>query len=257
MGRSEERERGGLKSWRLRAGTTSRELGPSFWRAAGRGGLPWGFAAFFLGYAGYYLLHLLMTAVFGPGHQPDRGPLLLLAFAPNVLLGLAPLALSWWKGGGPRADFGIVPSRRDVKVGLFCGGAALLSSGLLGLLLVVLIGPPPPSGLIHIQEAGRSVWLLLFSVFAFLGAPLTEELLLRGALWGALEHHRVPRWAVLVLTALVFAFVHQEPWRLPILFGAGLALGAARVVTGRVGASVVAHATNNLLPALVLFFGAH
>ena len=217
-------------------------------------GLRWGFTAFFLGYAGYYLVHLVLRAAVPGAHH---GPLLLLGFAPNVLLGLAPLVLSWWWGAGPRADFGLLPRRRDVTVGLICGAAALVSSWLLSLALVGLLGPPPPSGLTDLQAGGRSVWLLLFAVFAFLGAPLTEELLVRGALWGALEHYRIPRAVVLVLTALVFAFVHQEPWRLPILFSAGLALGTARMITGRVGASLVAHATNNLLPALALFLGAH
>lgn len=257
-------ERGWFPPWwpRFRGMAASGDPGlhPHLWQAqreaARRVSLSWGFAALFLGYAGYYLLHVVITAALPTG-QRDHGPLLLLAFAPNVLLGLAPLVLSWRKGGGPRADFGIVPDKRDLQVGLFCGGAALLSSWLLGLLLISLLGPPPPSGLSGVQEAGKSVWLLLFAVFAFIGAPLTEELLVRGAFWGALEHYRVPRYAVLVLTALVFAFVHQEPWRLPILFSAGIAFGAARMITGRIGASMVAHATNNFFPALVLFFGAH
>ena len=233
---------GAANSWQLRPGPAPPR------------GLPWGFVAFFIGYVGYYLLHLALNAAL-PGI--NRGPLLLLAFAPNVLLGLAPLALSWWRGSGPAADFGLVPEKRDVTVGLLCGGAALIGSWLLSLVLVGLVGPPPQTGLTHLQAGGRSVWLLLFAVFAFVGAPLTEELLVRGALWGALEHCRVPRYAVLVLTALVFAFVHQEPWRLPILFSAGLALGTARMITGRLATSVVAHATNNLLPALALVLGAH
>lgn len=217
-------------------------------------GLPWGFTAFFVGYAAYYLLHLALNSAV-PGLH--RGPLLLLSFAPNILLGLVPLVLSWWRGRGPTADFGLIPAKRDITVGLLCGAAALVGSWLLSLVLVGLVGPPPQSELTDLQAGGRSVWLLLFAVFAFAGAPLTEELLLRGALWGALEHHRVPRCAVLVLTALVFAFVHQEPWRLPILFSAGIALGTARMITGRLATSVVAHATNNLLPAVALFLGAH
>lgn len=231
---------------------------PGAWPRRIRGAPPrplrWGFTAFFLGYAGYYLVHVVLSAALPGVHH---GPLLLLKFAPNVLLGFAPLVLSWWWGAGPRADFGLVPRKRDVTIGLVCGVAALVSSWLLSLALVGLLGPPPPTELTALQDGGRTVWLFLFAAFAFLGAPLTEELLLRGALWGALEHHRVPRWVVLVLTALVFAFVHQEPWRLPILFSAGLALGAARMITGRLGASVVAHATNNLLPAVALFLGAH
>lgn len=244
--------------------TADPDLHPRFWEAqleaARRGSLAWGFAAFVLGYAGYYLVSLVVSgaipgpaAGFDPRRPPILGPLLLLAFAPNVLLGLVPAVFSWWKGHGPRSDFGIVPTWRDVRVGLLCGLAALVVSSLLGLVLIRVAGAPPEEGLSQLTRGPKSIWLLLFALFAFIGAPLTEELLMRGALWGALEHYRVPRGTILVLTAMVFALIHQDPWRLPILFAGGIALGYARMTTGRIGASMVAHATNNFLPALVLF----
>lgn len=240
------------------------ELHPRFWEGqletARRGSLAWGFAAFFLGYGGYYLVGLVLDAVtahrgqgFEPTTPPETGPLLLLAFAPNVLLGLFPAVFSWWRGRGLRSDYGIVPTRRDWKVGLACGGLALLGAWILALIIIAVSGPLPESELARLMGGDRTIWLFLFALFAFLGAPLTEELLMRGALWGALEHYRVPRWAILVLTALVFALIHQEDWRLPVLFLGGIAMGAARMITGRVAASMIAHATNNFLPALLLF----
>lgn len=240
------------------------ELHPRFWEgqleAARRGSLAWGFAAFFLGYGGYYLVGLLLNALtahsgqgFEPTAPPQTGPLLLLAFAPNVLLGLIPAVFSWWRGRGLRADYGILPTRRDWKVGLACGGLALLGAWVLALIIIGVSGPLPESELTRLMGGDRTIWLFLFALFAFLGAPLTEELLMRGALWGALEHYRIPRWAILVLTALVFALIHQEDWRLPVLFLGGIAMGVARMITGRVAASMIAHATNNFLPALLLF----
>jgi uncharacterized protein len=248
--------------------TTDPDLHPRYWEAqleaARRGSLAWGFAAFFLGYGGFYLVGLIVSgalpprsAGFDPSRPPDLGPLLLLSFAPNILLGLVPALYSWRKGNGLRSDFGIVPTLRDVKVGLSCGAVALLTSWLLGLVLISLSGPPPESRVNELVHGQKSIWLFLFALFAFLGAPLTEELLMRGALWGALEYHRVPRIAILLLTALIFAFIHEEMWRLPILFVGGVAIGTARMITGRVGASMIAHATNNFLPALVLFFAAN
>ncbi len=231
--------------------------------AARGASLAWGFSAFFLGYGGYYLVSLLVGALlperrggFEPANPPELGPLLLVSFAPNVVLGLLPAVFSWWKGRGLRADFGILPKPRDVWIGIVCGGAALLVSLLVSAVLIGLTGPPPDSGIEQLLGTRRNVWLFLFVLFAFVGAPLTEELLMRGALWGALEHHRVPRFAILLLTALLFALIHQEAWRLPVLFCAGLGIGAARMITGRVSASIIAHATNNFLPALVIFFGA-
>lgn len=244
--------------------TTDQDLHPRFWEAqleaARRGSLAWGFAAFFIGYGGYYLAVLILNATrseraggFNPAEPPNTGPLLLLAFAPNVLLGLVPAVFSWWRGRGLRSDFGILPKRRDFKVGLACGAVALLGSWTLTLVIIFISGPPPETDLARLMQGERTVWLFLFALFAFLGAPLTEELLVRGALWGALEHYRIPRYAILVLTALIFALIHQEVWRTPVLFVGGLAIGMARMITGRVAASMIAHATNNFLPALLLF----
>ncbi|MCI2419220.1 CPBP family intramembrane metalloprotease [Saccharopolyspora sp. K220] len=244
--------------------TTDENLHPRFWEAqleaARRGSLAWGLAAFFIGYGGYYLAVLILNAVrperangFDPTAPPQTGPLLLLAFAPNILLGLVPAVFSWWRGRGLRSDFGILPKLRDLKVGLACGGIALLGSWMLTLVIIAIYGPPPETDLARLMSGERTVWLFLFALFAFLGAPLTEELLMRGALWGALEHYRIPRYAILILTALIFALIHQEVWRTPVLFVGGLAIGMARMITGRVAASMIAHATNNFLPALLLF----
>lgn len=228
---------------------------------ARRGSLAWGFAAFFVGYGGYYLAGLILSGFlstqfsgFDPGNPPDLGPLLLLSFAPNLILGVVPALFSWRMGHGLRSDFGIVPHRRDLRVGLICGGTALLISWLLSLLILRLAGPPPGGGISDLVQNQRGIWLVLFALFAFLGAPFTEELLVRGALWGAFEHYRVPRIVILVLTALIFAFMHEETWRTPMLFAGGLAMGAARMITGRVSASMIAHATNNFLPAVAIFF---
>lgn len=226
----------------------------------------WGFLAFFAGIGGFYVVSLALSAVmsgrfveFGTTEMPGIGPMVVLSFTPNLLLGLAPAVGSWWWGRGLRADFGIVPRRHDVLVGLACGGFALLLAYLVNLILFGVYGRErmsegPLSGLGELAGGGGG-WLVFTALFLVIGAPLTEELLLRGALWGALEHYRVPRYAILVLTALVFAFLHEEPTRTPALIVQGLALGAARMITGRTSASMVAHAANNVLPALVLLQG--
>jgi uncharacterized protein len=226
--------------------------------AAGRGPTQWGFAAYFAGFGGFYLVGLLLTAtgvfdnIGAPQHRD--GALLLVSFAPNLLLGLAPAVLSWWKGGGLRRDFGIVPTRRDVWIGLACGGASTLLGLLLHLLLnYVFRHSPQQADPLQGFGGGHTVWLVLVGLFAVLGAPLTEELLVRGALWGALEHYRVHRYAILAVTSLLFAFMHQEPQFTLALFCQGLAIGSARMITGRIGSSMIAHATNNLIPALGFF----
>jgi hypothetical protein len=229
-------------------------------------GAHWGFLAFFAGLGAYHLVTVVITAL-RSGHASvdplellDFGPVLLLAFLPSVLLGLGPVLASRRWGDGPKADFGWLPTLRDVKVGLACGGLALVAGYLLNLVLLGLYGidrvsDGPLTELAEGVDEDNTIWLVLAAIIVVVATPLAEELLMRGALWGALEHHRVPPWVILVLTAVVFAYLHGEPTRTIALLAQGLAIGLARMRTGRVGASLVAHAANNLPPALLLFTG--
>lgn len=228
-------------------------------------GAHWGLLAFLLALGGYYGVSLLLSALAtvdggGPGQLrlTDLGPLVLLAFVPNLLLGLVPWLASRRWGKGVRADFGLLPNGRDIKIGLACGGFALLAGYLLNLLLLEIYGSERMSGpLIEVFRgiSANVLWLAVAAIIVVIGAPLTEELLFRGALWNGLAHYRIPGWAILLLTALLFAQLHGEPARTVALLAQGIAIGSARLITNRVGASVVAHATNNLPAALFLLVG--
>ncbi|OOC03376.1 CPBP family intramembrane metalloprotease [Amycolatopsis azurea DSM 43854] len=234
-------------------------------------GAHWGFVAFFAGIAGYHLVTLVMSFLlsgrFG-GYDPlelrDVGPLLILAFLPTLVLGLGPAIGSRVWGQGLRTDFGLRPTWRDVRIGLACGAAALAAGYLLNLLLLAVYGtdgddrtfsdvsPGPITELSGTAE-GDTVWLVLAAVIVVLAAPVTEELLFRGSLWNAMGFHRLPSWVILLVTALVFAQLHGEAARTIALFGQGIAIGLARYLSGRVSAAVIAHAANNLPPAVLLF----
>jgi membrane protease YdiL (CAAX protease family) len=54
------------------------------------------------------------------------------------------------------------------------------------------------------------------------------------------------------LTTVIFALSHLEPLRTSLLLVIGIPIGLARLLTGRLGASVVAHQVNNFLPALAV-----
>jgi membrane protease YdiL (CAAX protease family) len=212
--------------------------------------LSWGLPAFLLGFGLYYVVSLLIIGFLPAPDGPRAGARLLVPFIANLFLGLVPWWFSRRRGRGARTDFGLLPNRRDFEVGVSWGIGSLIVGLLISLLLSHLIPPQTSQVSTHLDG-----WLVGYSLFLVIGAPITEELLVRGALWGALEHYGVPRLTILVLTALVFAFIHLDPSRLASLFAQGLAIGGARLVTGRVGASMVAHATNNLLPGIVTLVG--
>ena len=99
---------------------------------------------------------------------------------------------------------------------------------------------------------GISGWIVLLAVFAGIFAPVIEEIVYRGLLWSALEKRGMREKAVLVVTSLIFAAIHLEPARFPILFVLGMALGYGRIRTGRIGSCVAAHMYLNSLGMIAL-----
>ncbi len=91
---------------------------------------------------------------------------------------------------------------------------------------------------------------LFFGVW--LVAPLCEELLYRGVLWRALEHFQWNRWAIFGLTTVLFSVAHFELLRTPLLVVISLPIALARMLTGNLLTSIVAHQANNFLPAVGL-----
>ncbi|GAA5120468.1 type II CAAX endopeptidase family protein [Haloechinothrix salitolerans] len=223
-------------------------------------GAHWALLAFLIGLGGYHLLNVVFAVILPGTAENDFGSAVVLAFVPTVALAGGPVIGSLLWGEGLPRDFHPLPNRHDLRVGLFCGSAALVVAyGLTWLLRPVygdreLSDAPLRDVLSGLH--GSTVVLITVAVIMVLAAPLAEELLMRGALWRALAHYRVPPWAVLVVTSVLFAYLHTDSSRTLVLVGQGLAFGAARLITGRVGASVVAHAVNNTPPAALILVGA-
>jgi membrane protease YdiL (CAAX protease family)/Tfp pilus assembly protein PilF len=86
-----------------------------------------------------------------------------------------------------------------------------------------------------------------------LAAPIAEEILFRGLLFGALLK-RVSPASTIVITAALFAAIHlQAMYFLPI-FLVGLLLGWSRYKTGSLWASAVVHVLNNGFSLVLLRF---
>ena len=240
-------------------------LSQTYWRAEQaaeqrRRGQRWGLpaAALVLGVnlAGFLLLGLVVTtqtsALFVVG-----------IMIPSVLAAGLAVVISVLRGNGPVLDFGLPRSSSELlgqlRSGVAWGGVAVVGGLLLALVLLSSLQLDDRTPLGNVTDTAMG-WKIVLAVWIWIGAPICEETMFRGMLWGALEKRTRPmpmawlgnRWVVLAITAVVFAIWHREWWRLLILLWGGLAIGIARMRTGSIVASTTAHSMNNTLPALVV-----
>jgi len=83
-----------------------------------------------------------------------------------------------------------------------------------------------------------------FVIFAVVLAPVFEEFLFRGFLFGGLRRWTGP-WGAAVLSAAAFAAFHMEIDAMPVLFVLGIALARLRERTGGLVAPMAMHACFN------------
>lgn len=168
------------------------------------------------------------------------------------------------KGAGRVAeDFGFRARWADLAVGVAMGLAVqLLVLPGLAFALRPVLGRPEVSGparqLLDRAQGGAFIGLVLS---VGVGAPLVEELFFRGLFLRSLQK-RMPDAAAVAISAAAFGAAHfsELPAQGVILvilsltaFGAVLSILAVR--TGRLGASIITHATFNLFTVFFLVAG--
>jgi membrane protease YdiL (CAAX protease family) len=176
---------------------------------------------------------------------------LLLALPSLAALAVAP-------DRGP-AVAGRPATQRMLALSFLLGAALWVASA--GLMEVQsLIAPPSQEYLdlfraLHHALAPRNAADALLSIAVIAVLPgLCEELVVRGVLLPSLA--AVIRGAAgpIVLTALLFAGIHRDPYRFAFTFALGLVFGLVRLATRSLWPSVVAHLTLNTLTFLVAPF---
>ncbi len=178
------------------------------------------------------------------------------AWLPAVVIipPLAQLAHLGWvgraKGRGLAADFGFRFRWSDIPIGVGLAVAGMIAAGLVGSLVFWLFDADPEATVGELIEnsedgGGITIWIVALAVLASTVVPVVEELVYRGLWWSSLEKRGVGEVGTILITSTVFAVVHFEPIRLPILFVLGLALGFGRTRTRRIGAPIVAHMVIN------------
>lgn len=170
------------------------------------------------------------------------------------LLGAVALASRRKGTGDLGADFGFSFRPVDVALGVAAGVA---SQALVALAFVPLewafpdldVGAAAEEAL----DGGFDVPTAVRAALVVLGAPVVEELFFRGLLQRALARRVGPALAVAGSSVLFgLAHVGQVLAALPALMAFGAVLGALAARSGRLGPSVVAHATFNLLTVVAV-----
>lgn len=105
---------------------------------------------------------------------------------------------------------------------------------------------PPPGWFMELFnrlfESDFGIWGGIVRVVVL--APIVEELIFRGVIFSGFQKNFRPFWAV-VLSALLFALFHLNPWQLGPTFLLGLLLGFIRLRTGSLLAAIFTHALHN------------
>jgi membrane protease YdiL (CAAX protease family) len=215
----------------------------------------WGFGAFLLVEAVFLITSVFVVLPFKPvggGPIPPVGLLVSLATPTLLAAGVAVLA-TVLRGNGPLLDLRMEWRWPDVGLGLSIGLAGFVVTSVASTLWTKWVGPEHANSavgsLLDGVHASPAIAVLMF-LHLWLVAPLCEEIIYRGLLWGAIERQHWGRWAPYALSTMIFAVAHLEPLRTPLLLVIAIPIGLGRMLTGRLVSSVIAHQLNNLLPAL-------
>ncbi len=197
---------------------------------------------------------LVLGVAFASGARSASPAVLFLSLmTPWVGFALWPWFSVRFKGNGVRLDLGYTVRWIDLAWGLAGGVLCLVLGTLVGLITQHFVGDFGSAAGAALAATEGPHWIVyVFAVCAAVGAPMAEELCFRGLVFAALARASVRRGlagvpVATIGSAVLFALIHLEPVRIPVLLTIGLVLSALRARTGRVGASVVAHALNNLI----------
>ncbi|TKG71361.1 CPBP family intramembrane glutamic endopeptidase [Prauserella endophytica] len=227
----------------------------------------WGFGAFLFVEAVLLASAALVGALLVKGGNAESLPVrdvLIGTMTPTVIAALTALAITKLRGNGPLADLRLSWRWDDVKLGLKFGVLGLVCTSVGVFVWTKVVGEQNSSSaisaLVEDKPMSVSAAVVMFLYLWLLG-PICEEIIYRGLLWGATErlqwnNEKWGRFAAFLLSTAVFAMSHLEPLRTTLLLVIAVPIGLARLVTGRLLGSIVAHQMNNFLPALAILLTA-
>ncbi len=134
------------------------------------------------------------------------------------------------------------------------GITAMLSLILLALLLRNLGWPVQEQDAVTMLKSQQSpIVTVLLVLGACVGAPIVEELLFRGLLYGSLRN-LTNKWFAAIFSALVFGMIHLHLPSFPALCLLGFFFAVAYEVTGSLTISILMHALFNGIQTVLAFY---
>ena len=217
----------------------------------------WGFGAFLLVEAVLLLSAVFLAAILDP--HPSSivtvTDVLVGTIVPTILAAAVAVLATVLRGNGPVIDLRLDCRWADIKVGLKLGIAGIVLTCVAALVWTRIVGANDATSAINtVLDGGRmpiTAAVVMF-LYVWLVGPICEEIIFRGLLWGAIQRQQWGRWAAFGLSTAIFAASHLEPIRTTLLLVIAIPIGLARLLTGRLPASIVAHQVNNFLPALAM-----
>lgn len=155
-----------------------------------------------------------------------------------------------------RADIGLdrLPSWADI---LITPAGLVIYFIMSSLLILLATNILPWFDANQVQDTGfdklsqRYEYIMAFATLVVI-APIAEEILFRGYLYGKLKKY-VPVWIAVLATSLLFGFVHGE-WNLAFdTFALSVVLCSLREITGSIWASILLHMLKNGIAFYFLF----
>lgn len=187
-----------------------------------------------------------------------------LVTSAGLWLGFLVLPLLWARGhGGPARHLGLAARWVDLPLGLAVGLASTVVTAVISSAALTRSQQETLESkageVVERAQGAAAVVLLVLSLCVL--TPLAEEVFFRGLFFGSLRRMMNP-WVAVLAGGLAFGPVHFSggPGRVVAvqigllgLFGVALCALAQR--TGRLGASIVAHATFNTVTVVSLLVG--
>lgn len=248
----------------------STAFGPGRWRGWPIAGIT------ILGVAALYLAQIIIGIIIAiftllpyerihPGVVPDLATFTVMLFNAPALFAMvipgealmAVLAILLVAGavGATRANIGLgrPPRATDLAVGLLAGLGLVFVSDVVASLQEKLLGPHPQQSVqIIMSHHGLGSFGLDFVTVA-LAAGVCEEIMFRGVVFTALVQ-RMPLWWAAVLSGLMFAAAHVDPWSFLALWTVGIGLGLLFFQTRSLWPNIVAHTTFNAFTLVLIYF---